>query len=197
MRGTDRMQRNTSDVGDGLVPVIITMARTAGRATTSGPPSEVAFDPIPIKAFEEAEHQLGFRLPPLLKRLYTEVGNGGFGPGYGLLSIVPISSVDRPIPVYYSKLRSRRNAGWPAGVVPFNDWGCLIVSCLDLTNHNDDPPVLRFEPNMSHAHTIPFWKTKPVPATGLIPENDKLSSWIQDWIKGVEMFERPYTLSAE
>ena len=30
---------------------------------------------------------LGFHLPPLLRELYTQVANGGFGPGYGILGL--------------------------------------------------------------------------------------------------------------
>jgi hypothetical protein len=185
---------NNLDIWDGIVSVIGAMARTPGRATSYGPSFDVAFAPIRVQALEESERQLGFRLPPLLKRLYTEVGNGGFGPGHGLLSMVPLSSVDRPIPLYYSSLRSRRN-DWPVDVVPFSDWGCLIVSCVDFSSDSADPPVLRFEPNMSHPDTMPFWKDKPFRATGLIPESDKLSIWFEDWINGKEMFERPYGLS--
>jgi SMI1 / KNR4 family (SUKH-1) len=184
---------NSANVWDDLVSVIGKMARTPGRATTHGPSFDVAFDPVSIQAFEDAERQLGFQLPPLLKRLYTEVGNGGFGPGHGLLSTVPLSSVDRPMPLYYSTLRSRRG-DWPVGVVPFSDWGCLIVSCVDLSSDSTDPPVLRFEPNMSHADTVQFWKDKAFRGTGLVPESDKLSSWFEDWINGKEMFERPYAL---
>src|SRR5690242_3913384 len=33
------------------------------------------------------ERRLGFTLPALLKRLYAEIGNGGFGPGYGLIGL--------------------------------------------------------------------------------------------------------------
>jgi hypothetical protein len=33
------------------------------------------------------ERQLGFGLPPLLKRIYIEIGNGGFGLGYGLVGL--------------------------------------------------------------------------------------------------------------
>jgi len=33
------------------------------------------------------ESRLGFGLPPLLRELYTQVGNGGFGPGYGILGL--------------------------------------------------------------------------------------------------------------
>jgi hypothetical protein len=31
------------------------------------------------------EQALGFALPPLLRTLYTQLANGGFGPGYGLI----------------------------------------------------------------------------------------------------------------
>jgi hypothetical protein len=33
---------------------------------------------------DEAERLMGVRLPPLLRRLYTEVGDGWFGPAFGL-----------------------------------------------------------------------------------------------------------------
>src|SRR3954464_14202084 len=36
-------------------------------------------------AVAEAEAALAHPLTPLLRRLYLEVGNGGFGPGYGVL----------------------------------------------------------------------------------------------------------------
>src|SRR6516165_6348366 len=71
------------------------------RATTSEPPFDVPFAPVSNAEFEREEEHLGVRLPLLLKRLYTEVGNGGFGPGHGLLTMVPLSNVDRPIPLYY------------------------------------------------------------------------------------------------
>src|SRR5690242_12415879 len=51
------------------------------------------FPPATPAAVEAAEQALGFALPPLLRQLYLEVGNGGFGPGYGL-SGVPEGAVD-------------------------------------------------------------------------------------------------------
>lgn len=36
----------------------------------------------------ESEQLLGFSLPPLLCSLYLQVGNGGFGPGYGIIGAV-------------------------------------------------------------------------------------------------------------
>jgi hypothetical protein len=40
--------------------------------------------PASVAEVDAAEATLGFAIPPLLRRLYTEVGNGGFGPDYGL-----------------------------------------------------------------------------------------------------------------
>jgi len=35
-----------------------------------------------------AESQLGYRLPTLLRRIYLEVADGGFGPAYGIFPVV-------------------------------------------------------------------------------------------------------------
>jgi len=47
---------------------------------------------MPVASLSEiqaAEAELGFELPPLLKRIYLEIGNGGchLGPGFGLLGL--------------------------------------------------------------------------------------------------------------
>jgi hypothetical protein len=43
--------------------------------------------PVAPDSVAEAERILGFRLPELLRRLYIEVGNGGFGPIFGLIPL--------------------------------------------------------------------------------------------------------------
>jgi hypothetical protein len=43
--------------------------------------------PVTMEELAQAEEQLGFALPALLRRIYLEVGNGGFGPGYGLFAL--------------------------------------------------------------------------------------------------------------
>jgi hypothetical protein len=37
---------------------------------------------------DESERILGFEVPLLLKLLCLQIGNGGFGPGYGLLDLL-------------------------------------------------------------------------------------------------------------
>jgi len=88
--------------------------------------------PATREAVAEAERIIGFSLPPLLRRLYLEVANGGFGPDEGILGV----------------RGGRPQAGWnhlaeiyedgpdptgriPAGLVPVYDWGCTIWSLVD------------------------------------------------------------------
>ena len=44
----------------------------------------LAFPPATEQQIKATEKQLGFPLPPLLRLLYTQIANGGFGPGYGI-----------------------------------------------------------------------------------------------------------------
>ena len=43
--------------------------------------------PTSLAVVEAAEQSLGFYLPHLLREIYTQVGNGGFGPGYGIYGL--------------------------------------------------------------------------------------------------------------
>lgn len=45
------------------------------------------YPPTTMMIVEAAEKTLGFSLPPLLRDLYTQVANGGFGPGYGIFGL--------------------------------------------------------------------------------------------------------------
>ncbi|MGW4564825.1 hypothetical protein ACWEN3_21225 [Streptomyces sp. NPDC004561] len=59
------------------------------------------FPPVTLTELERAERRIGRRLPELLRRVYTEVANGGFGAGGGLASLteghrVPGDLIDWP-----------------------------------------------------------------------------------------------------
>ncbi|MBN9389317.1 MAG: SMI1/KNR4 family protein [Chloroflexi bacterium] len=45
--------------------------------------------PVTVEELDEAEKRMNLRLPELLRELYLYVGNGGFGPEYGILGITP------------------------------------------------------------------------------------------------------------
>src|SRR4051812_48905408 len=59
-------------------------------------------------AISDAERRLGFPFPPLLKRVYAEVGNGGFGPGAGTLGLEGgyASADGRVLPAEYEYFRA-------------------------------------------------------------------------------------------
>jgi hypothetical protein len=52
-----------------------------------GAPCGPLVPPLPAHDLARRAGELGVRLPLLLRRLYTEVGDGGFGPAYGILGI--------------------------------------------------------------------------------------------------------------
>ena len=95
---------NTMSLG-GMVGMLRGLNRDLGRLIRQGPDDELvgrandiqrsmrtpAEQPLPPPATLDqvaaTEAALGLRLPPLLRRLYLEVANGGFGPGPGLLGV--------------------------------------------------------------------------------------------------------------
>jgi hypothetical protein len=90
-------------------------------------PGRTTVTPVQMEA---AEERLKLRLPALLKEIYAEVGDGGFGPGD-------------------SGLRSLASALLPGRLYPLCDWGSGILSALDCTQ--PDAPVIRIDPNMPKA----------------------------------------------
>jgi hypothetical protein len=93
--------------------------------------------PASAKALAEAEDIIGYPLPPLLRRLYTEVANGGFGPfggveglrdghtsnGLGMLDMY--LQYDEPDP------EPGLPPSPPRGVLMFCDHGCAMWVLLD------------------------------------------------------------------
>lgn len=180
---------------DALISRIAKRARTPSRATSGGMTSGIACPPISPVVFDEEQRRLGVVLPVFVKRLYTEVGNGGFGPSEGLLSISALSPTDHPISYFHGNFRAVRNqngAEWPASIVPFSHWGDLVLSCVDVSTESLNPPVVRFEPNMSKDDTLHFLHGAQFRGVGVIPESDTLTAWFEDWLNDKEMFERPY-----
>lgn len=56
-------------------------------------PSEPISPPVTLEQVEAVERKLGYPLPPLLKRIYTEVANGEVGPPlYGLNALEALYS---------------------------------------------------------------------------------------------------------
>jgi hypothetical protein len=96
---------------------------------------------------ESAELALGINLPPLLKRIYLEIGNGGcmLGPGYGLLGLPGGYDNDDDWNIVKTSLEMARDYEWWDGSIVVCDWGCTMMSCIDCSD--DDFPVYRYDGN--------------------------------------------------
>ena len=136
--------------------------------------------PLTLAAIEDAERDLGFRLPPLLRSIYLNVADGGYGPGWGLL---PLNIENKPSVVMFDRYtRSHfRNGlppeGWPEPYLRFCEWGCNIYSGVDCST--DACAVIRCDPMRGSENEIDW----------LIPERESLAQWLLDWLDGTLQFE--------
>jgi hypothetical protein len=128
----------------------------------------------------QTESELGFHLPPLLRRMYA-MANGGIGPGDGLLPIG--EGEDTLAGLYRSFVESTYvpqpgepgfdQYPWPEQLLPICDWGCAIWSCLDC--RSDEGPIVTAsngEPFVSTGYT--------------------LRSWLGAWLAGVDLDEEMF-----
>jgi SMI1 / KNR4 family (SUKH-1) len=176
-----------------VIELIKQRARDPKRATEGGfglsdrrhlPP------PATIEAIEAAEHALGFRLPVLLRRLYLEVGNGGFGPGYGLIGVEggtpDVDSKAHDIVALYKAYSGSDPEDplwrWEPGLLPVANLGCGMYACVAC----DTPhaPVIWFEPN-AHIDGVPW-------DDSLIPLAKSTEEWLMGWLSGEDLLERAW-----
>jgi hypothetical protein len=120
-----------------------------------------------------AESALGFSLHPLHRRLLTEVGNGGFGPGDGLIGL-PGGRLDDDgrslIDLRDVLWTNAETAGLPPHVLALCDWGDAIWSCVDEQN--------------GHVLTLD--------ESGLTDTGQDLHSWLAEWTTGASLFEKMF-----
>lgn len=95
------------------------------------------FPPAPEELLSKTEISLGFEIPPLLRSVYGEVSNGGFGPGYGLIGVAGgrATNLGTLVDEYHGIIRGAEYLGinWKPGLLPFCEWGCNVFSCVDCT----------------------------------------------------------------
>jgi SMI1/KNR4 family protein SUKH-1 len=88
----------------------------AVSADMSAPAERALPAPARPETLDGVEAQVGVPLPDLLRRLYLEVADGGFGPGEGLIAAADMASA-------YLELRAGspsevEDDEWPAGLLP-------------------------------------------------------------------------------
>lgn len=148
---------------------------------------QIASAPVKAEEVAQAEMQLGFELPSLLRRVYLEVGNGGFGPGYGLFPLNTHHLSTDSLVTAYLGMRSLSQKDidehwadeevkpslWPERVLMLCDWGCNIYSCLNCAA--PDLPILRMDSNVNF---LVEWAI----------EASSLQRWLEAWLDGKPLF---------
>lgn len=149
------------------------ITEVAAHAATTCP------QPLPPPATAEeladAEQHLGFPLHPLLRRLYTEIANGGFGPEYLLF---PLAGEGESVTSEYAALTAATATAttttgaptWPQGVVPILTYGSDMYAGVDCTDPNG--AVLLHEPSGNPDDPADTW----------FLDNESLAAWLQVWI---------------
>jgi hypothetical protein len=171
---------------DPLITKLQRRARDPAMATDlSAESGLVAASPLEESSIRRAELTLGLPLPPLLRNAYLRVGNGGFGPGYGLLPLIlddettgEESAVDL-FTAFCSEDAEDPAWSWPRHHLPFCDWGCAIRSCVDCSK--PDGSVVTFDPNVRGVG-------EPM-SNALAETHATLSAWFSDWISGVKIWD--------
>ena len=122
------------------------------------------FGPASAAAINAAEAATGLRMPPLLKRLYHEVANGGFGPGAGFLGVESGYTNDGHTLTSFNV--ERQQEGWPGGILILCDMGCGEWICAD--GHGSDQVLI------THA-------------LGITRPHFTLSTLLERWVNGADM----------
>jgi SMI1 / KNR4 family (SUKH-1) len=116
---------------------------------------------------DSCEAEIGMPLPTMLRRLYLEVENGGFGPGAGILGVTGgHTDVDgRTLSALYTALQSQ---GWPRAILPISDLGDGAWSCID-------------------GHGGTGERVLTMNGAQLTQTKFDLSSWLGAWVTGTDM----------
>ncbi|WP_206184445.1 SMI1/KNR4 family protein [Thermoactinospora rubra] len=155
------------------------VATRAAAETTTLPPVLSSED------IARAESTLGFPLHPLLAQLYKKIGNGGFGPEYGILGLTEGGHTSDAGLTAVEEYRQRRAADpsepgwfWPEGVLPILTWGCAMYACVDC--RSEAGTVLLFEPNpVDDGRWADAW----------FVDSPSLAEWLDTWTRGLGWYE--------
>jgi hypothetical protein len=144
--------------------------------------------PAPAELVAEAEHKMGFELPPFLRTLYLEIANGGFGPGYGLTGLDASGWLDPETGLslpdqYLSWWSDARAFGEqiPERILPICDWGCCARSYIDCNTPNAE---MIFASDAGVA-----WDD--------FRERIGFEQWMEDWAGGVNLHRRATKMTEE
>jgi len=126
--------------------------------------------PATLTAVERAEVVLGAALPGLLRRIFLEVSNGGFGPGYGVLGLEDGFRDDMKRTAVDILANRDDWPGMPHSILPVCHWGCAIYSFVDCPSGR----MFGWDPNpVAPEDDVPFFE-----------QEYTLDAWLAAWLDG-------------
>lgn len=137
-------------------------------------PSLQPFQTVSMAEVENAEKRLGFQLPELLRAFYTTIGNGYCGSSCDIIGLSggSCSGFGNLVETYLVIKEGQESEGrlWKDGLLPFCDWGCNIISCVDCTDSR---------------HCISIFED-----FQLQPQNYSLEQFFEWWCAGIDILSQ-------
>ena len=132
--------------------------------------------PASLADVARAEATLGLRLPALLVRAYTEVADGGFGPGCGLLPLLePAGARTGSLLDEYASMCEASEHGygapWPRHLVPIAAWSDAVYAVVDVTD--GEHPVWELDLADLEDEDDEPWACEPTAPS--------LAAWLRRW----------------
>ena len=150
-----------------------------------------AYPPASKAAVTATEKQLGFNLPQTLRRIYLEVANGGFGPGFGVMGVTGGFADDLGhtvgdlFEVYRQRDPEDPEWNWPARFLPICHWGCVVYSAVDC---NDEKNAVYLVDVSAKEPGEPMEKIIEL-------QTGSLELWLNDWLDGKDLWHRKQSKS--
>lgn len=156
------------------------------------------FPPATEEQVRANEQRLGFALPSLLRQLYLQVANGGFGPGGGLRGVeggyqgiypqqqslsLPASQKTFSYATYQEQAARSAARNQRTGMrVPVGEWlehllPLCDLGCCEEVGVDDQERLFLFAPTESNA----FYHLEQLPWT--------LEQWLWRWVRGERLLE--------
>ncbi len=133
---------------------------------TATPPA-----PLSLESYMRFETESGLILPVFIRRIYTEVADGGFGPAYG---INPLMGDETDSVATWDRLFQNANHDeprgpqWPSHLIRLCEAGCNMFYAVDIRNENS--PVFKVE--ITSSNNVDDWLS--VASTSVV-------EWLDHW----------------
>jgi hypothetical protein len=154
------------------------------RATDGGIHRRKPFLTATTKEIEVAEQEIGFEFPELLHAIYSQVGNGGFGPAYGIVGFKWGQSLDGyTLESCHRKMEKLERTNtvwrWPKRLLPLANYGCGMWSCVDCEYQRF--PLVLWDPNNLHA-TLDGADARLNWGSAFWDQGLSLRTWLEGWL---------------